>query len=110
MYSMEQLRVGSSAPAGARKAHRGKSFLGQSEPLQRLLTIARRPRRPLFAVIVVAAMALGLLANVNVGAASAATCPCSVFTSTQVPSVASDSDSSAVELGMKFRSDQTGFI
>ena len=55
-------------------------------------------------------MALGLLTNVNVGTAAAATCPCSVFTSTQVPSVASDPDSSAVELGMKFRSDQTGFI
>src|SRR4051812_34250176 len=70
----------------------------------------RRPRRLLVAAIVAAAVALGLLPSVNVGAAAAATCPCSVFAPTQTPSVVADPDTAAVELGMKFRADQAGYI
>ena len=38
------------------------------------------------------------------------TCPCSVWSSTTTPTVASDPDTAAVELGVKFRSDVSGFI
>ena len=41
--------------------------------------------------------------------AEAATCPCTIF-SGQTPTVASDSDTDAVELGVKFRADQDGFV
>jgi hypothetical protein len=42
--------------------------------------------------------------------ASAATCPCSVWAATVTPGTPSDSDSAAVELGMKFRADSDGYI
>ncbi|MEV6302489.1 DUF4082 domain-containing protein [Actinoplanes sp. NPDC051861] len=42
--------------------------------------------------------------------ASAATCPCTIFPATAVPAVAADTDNSAVELGVKFRSDVAGQI
>ena len=70
----------------------------------------RRPRRLFVAGLVAAAMALGMLPSVGVGAAAAATCPCSLFASTQAPAVPSAPDPSAVELGVKFRSDHAGFI
>src|SRR5690349_16609727 len=37
-------------------------------------------------------------------------CPCSVWTDTTVPKMASASDSAAVELGVKFKSDVKGTI
>ncbi|WP_457964493.1 DUF4082 domain-containing protein [Arthrobacter sp. D1-29] len=37
-------------------------------------------------------------------------CPCTVFSPTSVPAVPADSDSNAVELGMKFRSDVAGSV
>ena len=37
-------------------------------------------------------------------------CPCSIFALTATPAVASSSDTSAVELGVKFRSSQSGYI
>ncbi|VXB00127.1 conserved exported hypothetical protein [Arthrobacter sp. 9AX] len=37
-------------------------------------------------------------------------CPCSVFSPTDVPAVVSEDDSNAVELGMKFRSDEAGTV
>ena len=37
-------------------------------------------------------------------------CPCTIWASTTTPAVASAADSSAVELGVKFRSDVNGFI
>ena len=37
-------------------------------------------------------------------------CPCSIWPSTATPAVASDPDSSAIEVGVKFRADQAGFI
>ncbi|WP_309238603.1 DUF4082 domain-containing protein [Actinoplanes aureus] len=43
-------------------------------------------------------------------AAAAAPCPCSIWSSTAVPANPSDSDTAAVELGVKFRSDTDGFV
>jgi hypothetical protein len=37
-------------------------------------------------------------------------CPCTIWESSAVPAVISDSDTSSVELGVKFRSDVAGFI
>ena len=42
--------------------------------------------------------------------AAAATCPCTIWSSTTTPGTLSDSDTSAVELGVKFRADVNGFI
>ena len=38
------------------------------------------------------------------------TCPCTIWPSTAVPVVASDTDTGSVNLGVKFRADQDGFI
>ncbi len=38
------------------------------------------------------------------------TCPCTIWASSVTPAVASDGDTSSVNLGVKFRSDQDGFI
>ena len=43
-------------------------------------------------------------------ATTTATCPCSVFAAGDTPTVASASDTQAVEVGMKFRSDDDGFV
>ncbi|MEO8062817.1 MAG: DUF4082 domain-containing protein [Pseudomonadota bacterium] len=42
--------------------------------------------------------------------ASAPTCPCTIFSATDTPAIASDSDVTSVELGLKFTSDVNGFI
>lgn len=42
--------------------------------------------------------------------ASASGCPCSVWTGSTTPATAAAADSSAVELGVKFRADQDGFV
>ncbi|MFC7533549.1 DUF4082 domain-containing protein [Actinoplanes sp. GCM10030250] len=51
-----------------------------------------------------------LLAVVAPTAASAATCPCSIFDASAVPGTPADSDNSAVEVGVKFRSDTAGQV
>ncbi len=56
------------------------------------------------------AVVLGLLAASPPTQASATTCPCTVFTAAQVPANPAENDSDAVELGMKFRADQAGFV
>jgi hypothetical protein len=38
------------------------------------------------------------------------TCPCSIWSASAVPTVAADSDTSSVELGVKFKSDVAGYI
>ncbi|KPM57829.1 hypothetical protein CcI49_24070 [Frankia sp. CcI49] len=38
------------------------------------------------------------------------TCPCSIFPATATPAVAAASDTAAVEVGVKFRADQNGYI
>ncbi|GAA2109871.1 hypothetical protein GCM10009841_31480 [Microlunatus panaciterrae] len=42
--------------------------------------------------------------------AAAATCPCTIWTASQTPTTPADSDTAAVEVGVKFRSSQDGFI
>ena len=62
---------------------------------------------------VVVALLLGVVTPVAVATATgaaAATCPCTIWPSTATPAVLSDTDTSAVELGVKFRSDTAGFI
>lgn len=53
---------------------------------------------------------LGLVGVVPPPRAEAATCPCTVFTAAQTPANPSENDPDAVELGMKFRADQAGFV
>jgi len=48
--------------------------------------------------------------TVTVSAATPTLCPCSLWSSGTVPTVVSDSDRTAVELGVRFRSDRAGFI
>src|SRR5262249_40071830 len=42
--------------------------------------------------------------------AAAVTCPCSIWSSTATPGTPSANDSSAVEVGVKFRADQSGYV
>ena len=42
--------------------------------------------------------------------AAAPVCPCSIWSPSDTPAVASDADTSSVELGVKFRADVNGFI
>ena len=56
------------------------------------------------------ALALGALLGQAPEPAAAATCPCSIFTSGQTPANPAENDTDAVELGVKFRADQAGFI
>ena len=53
-------------------------------------------------------LAAGLL--VAPAAAAAADCPCTIWPSTAVPANPADSDTAAVEVGVKFRSDTDGFV
>jgi hypothetical protein len=48
--------------------------------------------------------------TVTVGQAPPQTCPCTIWPASAVPSVPSDPDTGAVNLGVKFTSDQNGFI
>ena len=48
--------------------------------------------------------------GIGVTAAVSAACPCSLFTIAQAPATISESDPSAVELGMKFQASNDGFI
>jgi len=72
------------------------------------LPVRRRPR--LLAVILVLALALGFLVALPPRSAGAATCPCTLFAATQVPANPAENDPDAVELGVKFRADQAGFV
>src|SRR5690349_7365897 len=66
-------------------------------------------RTRVLAVLLALAFAAGFLVTLP-ERADAASCPCSVFTAGQTPTVVSDSDNAAVELGMKFRADQAGSV
>ncbi|MEV4348599.1 DUF4082 domain-containing protein [Actinoplanes sp. NPDC049596] len=57
-------------------------------------------------------MVLVLLAALLIApqAAQAATCPCSIWPTTATPANPSDSDTAAVEVGVKFRADSDGFV
>jgi uncharacterized protein DUF4082/Big-like domain-containing protein len=67
-----------------------------------------RPRRALPLL----AMCLALVATVLIApaAALAAACPCSIWPATAVPASPADTDPSAVEVGVKFRSDTDGYV
>jgi hypothetical protein len=43
-------------------------------------------------------------------AAAPATCPCTIWSSTATPATAATADNGAIEVGVKFRSDQAGYI
>ncbi|WP_433306521.1 DUF4082 domain-containing protein [Actinoplanes sp. CA-030573] len=67
-----------------------------------------RRRRLLPLVVACLALVAGLLTAPE--AAAAATCPCTIWPSTAVPANPADSESSAIEVGVKFRSDTDGFV
>src|SRR5689334_16045813 len=67
-------------------------------------------RRRLIAIVLALALGLGLLLGQVPEESAAATCPCTIFTSGQTPANPSENDPAAVELGVKFRVDQAGFI
>ncbi len=69
-----------------------------------------RNRNTLLAALIGLALSFGFLVAVPPVPAEAATCPCTIFTSTQTPTVASDPESVPIELGVKFRADQDGFV
>ena len=67
-------------------------------------------RKRLVTLWLVLALGAGLLLGQAPEKAAAATCPCSIFTGAQTPTNPSENDTDAVELGVKFRADQNGFI
>jgi methionine-rich copper-binding protein CopC len=69
-----------------------------------------RNRTTLLATLLGLALSFGFLVAVPAELAAAATCPCTIFTATQTPSVAADPDNVPIELGVKFRADQDGFV
>ena len=64
----------------------------------------------IFTAVTTTALAVGLTPVLRPTSAAAATCPCTIWSSTTTPGTLSDSDTSAVELGVKFRADVNGFI
>jgi hypothetical protein len=73
---------------------------------------ARRSNRPLPATVAVA-LAAGLatpLALVAATPAAAAGCPCTIWSATASPGQPAAADASAVEVGVKFRSDVSGYV
>ena len=69
---------------------------------------SNRPGRVVTTVVACLALVAGLLTAPE--AAAAATCPCSIWPTTATPATPADSDNSAVEVGVKFRSDIDGFV
>jgi hypothetical protein len=51
-----------------------------------------------------------LYATLQTGSGGPATCPCSIWSSATTPQVAAATDSTAYELGVKFRSDTNGYV
>jgi uncharacterized protein (TIGR03437 family) len=49
-------------------------------------------------------------ASISLTTSTTATCPCSVWKSTSLPTLVSDPDTGAVELGLKFKSKVAGYI
>jgi methionine-rich copper-binding protein CopC len=68
-----------------------------------------RLRTRLLAVVLALGFTTAFLVSLP-GQAEAATCPCSIFSGSQTPTVLADSDTAAVELGVKFQADQDGFV
>jgi hypothetical protein len=75
----------------------------------RARTFPFAPRR-LLPLVVILLLVIPVAPWLGVRLASAATCPCTIWASSATPAVLADSDTSAVELGVKFRSDVRGFV
>ena len=69
-----------------------------------------RGRTRVIGFVLMLALGLGTLLGQAPEPAAAATCPCTIFTAGQTPANPAENDTDAVELGVKFRSDQAGFI
>ncbi|MGW0230856.1 DUF4082 domain-containing protein [Actinopolymorpha singaporensis] len=69
---------------------------------------ARASRRRV-ALVLAITLLLGLLGSLSTETARAAACPCTIF-GTQTPGTLADADTAPVELGVKFRADQDGFV
>ena len=69
-----------------------------------------RKRTTVLAAVLALALSLGFLVVLPPDPAEAATCPCTIFTPAQVPTVAADPETVPIELGVKFRADQAGFV
>ena len=81
----------------------------------RALPSNRTPARGRLLVLLAAALLLtGLLVpglpRLGASAAAAAECPCSIWPGSATPAVANDPESSAIEVGVKFRASQSGSI
>ena len=72
-------------------------------------SLSARQRR-IVAILLTGVLSVGLLVALPARPAFAATCPCTIWTNAQTPATAADSDSAAVEVGVKFRSDTAGSI
>jgi hypothetical protein len=68
----------------------------------------RRSRLMLLPVVMCLALVAVLLTPITPAAAAA--CPCSIWATTAVPGTPADSDTSAVEVGVKFRADTDGYV
>lgn len=73
-----------------------------------MILVFRRVGRVATLVLVAVLAAAGLMAVPS--SAAAATCPCSFFPSTTTPAGSADSDTKAVELGMKFSAETAGTV
>jgi len=77
-------------------------------------TVLRNTRfRKRIAALSVLSVTLLLAATVTLttsSPAAAAACPCTIWTSAATPATAAQADTSAVEVGVKFRSDVDGFV
>lgn len=73
------------------------------------MSMITRHRRTVAAAVVLLLTA-GLLLVVPAGPASAATCPCTIWSASAIPGTPADSDTAAVEVGVKFRADTAGSI
>src|SRR5919198_1789962 len=71
---------------------------------------SRRRRRTRLAIAALLVLGFAAFVLQPLPWATAATCPCSVWASTATPGTLADPDNAAVELGMKFRADTTGFV
>ncbi|WP_229068355.1 DUF4082 domain-containing protein [Actinoplanes sp. DH11] len=74
-----------------------------------MLVSTERPRRRAYLPLLMALALVAVLLTPG-SPSAAATCPCTIFDSAAVPAVAAESDTAAVEVGVKFRSDVDGHI
>jgi Domain of unknown function (DUF4082)/Bacterial Ig-like domain/Purple acid Phosphatase, N-terminal domain len=68
-----------------------------------------RSRQPA-SFLLTLALTLAMLPLANAAPAAGATCPCTIWASSVTPAVVNAADDSAVELGVRFRPSQDGFV